>query len=81
MLISACADQDKEASDTLDGAMELVKLNRLIRPAVALVKGMEIVHAHGQFEFSVLSAIPWFKAPLQRLADPLGLTCAIWQEA
>ena len=41
--------------------MELVKLNRLIRPAVALVKGMEIVHAGGFFEFSVLSAIPWFK--------------------
>ena len=54
--------QDKDASDTLDGAMELVKLNRLIRPAVALVKGMEIVHAGSQFEFSVLSAIPWFKA-------------------
>ena len=54
--------QDKDASDTLDGAMELVKLNRLIRPAVALVKGMEIVHAGGQFEFSVLSAVPWFKA-------------------
>ncbi|KAK9820991.1 hypothetical protein WJX81_003899 [Elliptochloris bilobata] len=53
--------KDKEASDALDGAMELVKLNRLIRPAVALVKGMEIVHADGQFAFSVLSAIPWFK--------------------
>ena len=49
--------------------MELVKLNRLIRPAVALVKGMEIVHAGGQFKFSVLSAIPWFKArPRLRLA-------------
>ena len=50
--------------------MELVKLNRLIRPAVALVKGMEIVQAGGQFEFSVLSAIPWFKA-----RPRLGLAC------
>jgi hypothetical protein len=41
--------------------MDLVKLNRLLRPAVRLVKGMEVKQAGGIFEFSMLCVVSWFK--------------------
>lgn len=78
-LTRACgARQDFEASDTLDSAMELVKLNRLLRPAVRLVKGMEVKQAGGIFEFSMLSVVSWFKArpspqcPFQHMRGPVA---------
>jgi len=58
---SAGARQDFEASDTVDSAMDLVQLNRLLRPAVRLVKGMEVKQAGGIFEFSMMTVVSWFK--------------------
>ena len=67
---SACARQDFEASDTVDSAMDLVQLNRLLRPGVRLVKGMEVKQAGGIFEFSMMTVVSWFKVRSRNTLRP-----------
>ena len=53
--------QDKAASDSMEPTMSLMQVNRLIRTAVRLVKGMELRQSGNSFEIIVLSGILWFK--------------------
>ena len=54
--------KDKEASDSLEPALDTVKIRGLLRMAIGLIKGVEITAAPGrQFRFAVLSGIGWFK--------------------
>ncbi|GBF88035.1 hypothetical protein Rsub_00747 [Raphidocelis subcapitata] len=53
--------KDKDASDSMEPAMDLIQLNGLVRQAVGLIRGVEVRQGGGDFEFSVLSVIPWFK--------------------
>ncbi len=70
---SAGARQDFEASDTVDSAMDLVQLNRLLRPAVRLVKGMEVKQAGGIFEFSMMTVVSWFKVRSHNTPRPCNI--------
>ena len=53
--------QDKVASDSMEPALQAMRLGRLVRSAVRLVKGVRIRLYDGCFEMAVYSAIPWFK--------------------
>lgn len=53
--------KDNQASEPMGEAMDLVRLNPLIRRAVGLVNGLEIRVTPEEFSMSVLCAIPWFK--------------------
>lgn len=48
----------------MEPTLQLMQVNRLIRTAVRLVKGMELRQAGNSFEMIVLSGILWFKARL-----------------
>ena len=53
----------------MEAAMDLAQLNRVVRGAVGLIRGMNIiVLAPGRFELQIFSAIPWFKVPGRILA-------------
>ena len=53
--------QDKEASDSMEETLTVMKVNRLIRGAVGLVKGTELRQTQDSFQIAVLSGILWFK--------------------
>lgn len=53
--------QDKAASDSMEPTLTLMHVNRLIRTAVKLVKGVELRQTDNTFEMIVLSGILWFK--------------------
>lgn len=53
--------QDSAASDSLDPAIKLIHLNRVMRQAVRLIRGVQLGIEHEHLRFSVFSAIPWFK--------------------
>ena len=53
--------QDKTLSDTMEPVMAAMKLNPLVRKAVATTKGLRIRTDRKEFEMSVLSSILWFK--------------------
>jgi len=54
--------KDKEASDSMDPVCDLMQLPRLLRMAVGLIKGVEIVtDPNDSFQLNVLSGIMWFK--------------------
>lgn len=53
--------KDKAASDSMEPTLKLMHVNRLIRTAVKLVKGIELQQTGNSFEMIVLSGILWFK--------------------
>ena len=53
--------QDKQASDSMAAAIELARLNRLVRAAVTMIKGIQIAQTERGFEMAVFSVVPWFK--------------------
>jgi hypothetical protein len=54
--------KDKEASDSMDPVCDLMQLNRLMRVAIGLIKGVEIIaDPNDSFQLNVLSGIMWFK--------------------
>jgi len=54
--------KDKEASDSMDPVCDLMQLPRLLRMAVGLIKGVEILSdPNDSFQLNVLSGIMWFK--------------------
>lgn len=53
--------QDNAASDSLEPAIRLIHLNRVMRQAVRLIRGVQLGIEDEQLRFSVVSAIPWFK--------------------
>lgn len=53
--------QDGAASDSLEPAIRLIHLNRVMRQAVRLIRGVQLGIEQDQLRFSVFSAIPWFK--------------------
>ena len=57
------AAKDKDASDSMDPAMDLMGLNGLIRKAINLVRGVEISITDDTFKMAITSVIPWFKVP------------------
>ena len=63
LLTSGRSWQDKAASDNMEPTLQLMRVNRLIRTAVGLVKGMELRQSDHSFEMIVLSGILWFKVP------------------
>ena len=66
MLSMLCVLQDKAASDSMEPTLKLMHVNRLIRTAVKLVKGIELQQTGNSFEMIVLSGILWFKVGLSR---------------
>jgi hypothetical protein len=58
--------QDNAASDSLEPAIRLIHLNRVMRQAVRLIRGVQLGIEQEQLRFSVFSAIPWFKVREQR---------------
>ena len=59
--------QDKAASDSMEPTLKLMHVNRLIRTAVKLVKGVELRQTGNSFEIIVLSGILWFKVGLSSI--------------
>ena len=54
--------KDKEASDTMDPVCDLMELPRLMRIAVGMIRGVEIIaDPNDSFQLNVLSGIMWFK--------------------
>ncbi len=53
----------------MEPAMDLMRLNGLIRRAINLVKGVDVTITEDTFEMAITSIIPWFKVlfPLQLL--------------
>ncbi|KAF8056366.1 hypothetical protein HT031_006365 [Scenedesmus sp. PABB004] len=52
--------KDGAASDSMDAAMGLIRLNGVMRTAVRLIKGVRIQLDEGHFDFAVFSVIRWF---------------------
>ncbi|KXZ46597.1 hypothetical protein GPECTOR_42g808 [Gonium pectorale] len=52
---------DRERSDSMEGAMNLMHLNGIVRQAVKLVRGVRIDQQPEAFNFTVFSVISWFK--------------------
>ncbi len=50
----------------MEPTLKLMQVNRLIRTAVKLVKGIELRQTGNSFEMIVLSGILWFKVGLSR---------------
>lgn len=59
--LSGTWDKDKAASDSMESAINAMRLNPIIRRGVSLVRGLEIVVTDEDFYMAVFSAIPWFK--------------------
>ncbi|EFJ41823.1 hypothetical protein VOLCADRAFT_98222 [Volvox carteri f. nagariensis] len=53
--------QNRESSDSMENAMNLMRLNGIVRQAVKLVKGVQIEFEPENFTFIVFSFISWFK--------------------
>lgn len=53
--------KDKAASDSMEAACGVMRLNGVIRTAIRLIKGVELRQGGGHFTMSVLSGILWFK--------------------
>lgn len=54
--------KDKQASDSMDAVCDLMKMNGLLRMAIGLIKGVEILAIPGEdFKLDVLSGVLWFK--------------------
>ena len=53
--------QDKVASDSMEKALQAMRLRKLVRSAIKMVKGVRIRLYDDKFEMAVFSAIPWFK--------------------
>ncbi|KAL4441807.1 hypothetical protein ABPG77_003723 [Micractinium sp. CCAP 211/92] len=55
--------KDKELSDSMEEACDVMRLNGLVRTAIRLIKGVEVQTRadSGEFVMSVLSGILWFK--------------------
>ncbi|KAK9807921.1 hypothetical protein WJX73_002398 [Symbiochloris irregularis] len=53
--------KDKVASDSMEPALHMVHLGRLMRSAVRLVKGIQLRVYDNCFEMAVFSVVPWFK--------------------
>eukprot|EP00195_Chlamydomonas_chlamydogama_P002255 CAMPEP_0202917478 /NCGR_PEP_ID=MMETSP1392-20130828/71079_1 /ASSEMBLY_ACC=CAM_ASM_000868 /TAXON_ID=225041 /ORGANISM="Chlamydomonas chlamydogama, Strain SAG 11-48b" /LENGTH=268 /DNA_ID=CAMNT_0049610239 /DNA_START=71 /DNA_END=874 /DNA_ORIENTATION=+ len=53
--------KDGRASDPMDPACDLMKLNGLVRGAVRLIKGLEVRLTPDTFHMAVFSVISWFK--------------------
>ena len=62
----------------MTAAMDLARLNRLVKGAVSLIKGMQIVHTEAEFDMAVFSFISWFKVLQPRLSVE-RLSCALAQ--
>ena len=52
----------------MEPTLTLMRVNRLIRTAVGLVKGMQLRQSQDSFEMIVLSGILWFKVTKQTSA-------------
>lgn len=53
--------QDKQRSESLDAGAELLRLNRLVRSAIGLIKGIEVNLEGSHFHLHVVSVVSWFK--------------------
>ena len=53
--------QDKKASSSMDGVLDLAEIHGLLRQAICLLKGCEISVEDGSFNFIVTSALSWFR--------------------
>jgi hypothetical protein len=53
--------KDAAASESMDAAMRLVRLNAVMRQAVKLIRGVQLSIEEDRFKFAVFSAISWFK--------------------
>ena len=55
--------KDAAASDSMTPALDAVNLHGLVRRAVHLMRGVDlrVLSPPGSFQFSVFSALPWFK--------------------
>ncbi|GAB4814193.1 hypothetical protein N2152v2_001239 [Parachlorella kessleri] len=53
--------KDKEASESMEAACNLMQMGSLLRTAIRLIKGLRIRQLDGEFEMAVLSGILWFK--------------------
>lgn len=74
VLILAMLMQDKKASSSMDGVLDLAEIHGLLRQAINLLKGCEISVEDGTFNFIVTSAFSWFRVgytslPLLRHAN------------
>ena len=53
--------KDRDASDSMDAACDIVHMNYLVRQGIRLVKGMAFQVTHGQFYLQVFSEVPVLK--------------------
>lgn len=67
--------QDNAASDSLEPAIQLIHLNRVMRQAVRLIRGVQLGIEQEQLRFSVFSAIPWFKVRAPGRAEARVTVC------
>ncbi len=65
--------QDKEASSSMNAALDLAEIHGLLRKAICLLKGCEIRLDNGEFTFAVTSVVPWFK--VKPASDPSQEFC------
>ena len=57
----------------MEPTLQLMRVNRLIRTAVGLVKGMELRQSDNSFEMIVLSGILWFKVTVSVIQQHLSM--------
>jgi hypothetical protein len=56
-----CCLQEHALSDSMDPALNLMRMNGIMRQAVKLIKGIKINLDQDHFELVVFSIIRWFK--------------------
>lgn len=61
VLIPSTCMQDKKASSSMDGVLDLAEIHGMLRQAICLLKGCEISVEDGSFNFVVTSALSWFR--------------------
>eukprot|EP01026_Neomeris_dumetosa_P083186 TRINITY_DN961_c0_g2_i1.p2 TRINITY_DN961_c0_g2~~TRINITY_DN961_c0_g2_i1.p2 ORF type:complete len:308 (-),score=38.65 TRINITY_DN961_c0_g2_i1:219-1142(-) len=53
--------KDRERSDSMEKAMDIMGMRGIVRAAVGLIRGVEVKYSKDEFVFSVFSYIMWFK--------------------
>lgn len=54
-------------------AIELMQVGGLVRQAIKLIRGIEVVHNDEEFMMAVFSVFPWFKVIV-----PFSQPCSTW---
>jgi len=72
-----CTLQDKEASDSFENAMTVMKINPFLKTAMRQLKGIRLEQTDDAVVLNLLSRFPWFKVAMHAPVEQATLQCSI----